>query len=61
MGGPVAAIAWAHQITNDISRQASLAKAAEASLHKAPASAATWLPTSGLSTETQQRLLAAKK
>jgi hypothetical protein len=58
---PVAAIAWAHQITNDTSRQASLAKAAEAYLHKDPASAATWLPTSGLSTETQQRLLAAKK
>ncbi len=58
---PAATIAWANEIRDNKRREDALTQAAEAYAKKDPEGAAAWLPSSGLSAATQQRLLSAKK
>jgi hypothetical protein len=57
---PSAAIAWAGEIRDAKRRSEILALAAEAYLRRDRPTATAWLPNSGLSAETQQRLLGGK-
>ena len=58
---PVSSIAWANTISDAKRRQDVLTLTAESYMRKDPAGAAAWLPTSGLSAETQQKFLSGKK
>ena len=53
---PVAAVAWANELSSAEGREKVMTLAAEACVRKDPVGAAEWLPMSGLPIETQERL-----
>ena len=58
---PVTALEWASTITVEKTRNSAVFDAGVAYFRKDPEAAAEWLPTSGLSEEVQQKLLAKAK